>query len=427
MASIKSLGGDRYRIFLCRTKPDGTLERPSKIIQAKSMADARRQANAIESDFRRSPFEPSASTTRPDYTFDDIVQEWRKVEAPKLAVKTYERYEGFLRSHLLPRFGSQKLNEIRPADIQSYLSSLSCDGVRKDTHPGGYSQKTIRDHYVFLQLLFSFALKMEYIDTTPFYRLKPPKVDKKETRFLDPHGIERLVAALNQMRDETESSFASSIKYSRMDAGEAERRQQLRRLSDHLRYIYTWLALVTGARRSELCGLMWSDIDFENMVIHIRRTLQYAPSKGIYTVPKLKNGSPLKLLPVPSKIIDMLTSYKIEEERLIATMGWPNSGYLFISLKGTSVTTPGGPIMPDTISQWFTGFIQKYGINQITLHGLRHSCISYLLNNGVPIEVAASIAGHSSTSTTREIYEHIYPQAKREGVQPFDKLLNDVC
>ena len=423
MASIKSLGNDKYRVFLCRTLPDGTLARPSKVIYAKSMTEAKRQANALEADFLRENLNEAHTAPKTPLTFQEVVTKWRDIDSHKLATKTQERYEGILADFLLPRFGSVPIPQISTGDIREYIASLEKDGVRKDGKPGGYSEKTIKAHYMLFQRIFSFALEMEYIEKSPFTHLKAPKVTKKEARYMEPENIDEMFTALERMCEGTKESFSNSIKYAKMDPDEMNRRQQLRLFIDMMHQTYAWLALVTGGRRSEISGLQWSDFDFENRVMVIRRTLQYTSSRGLYFESTLKNGEPVKPTPLPPAMVEKLMRYKECQERLLEAMGWRDNGFVFISIKGSTVTTPGGPIMPDTISRWFATFLENYGLKKISLHGLRHSCISFLLNNGVSVEAAASIAGHNPT-VTREIYEHIYMDTKREAVKAFDSLLS---
>ena len=154
MASVKELGKGKYRVFICNGfTREGKLNRMSKVIQAKSLADAKRQAQALEVDIKRTPVQLANTPT-----FKELADEWRKLKKGKLEIKTQQRYEGFLTQFMEPYFGKMKINEIRVLTIENYLNSLSKDGVRKDKKPGGYSEKTIRHHFMFLQALLNLSM-----------------------------------------------------------------------------------------------------------------------------------------------------------------------------------------------------------------------------------------------------------------------------
>ena len=93
MASVKDLGKGKYRVFICNGfKADGKVNRTSKVITARSMKDAEKQANALEVDFRRGKeIQPIHAPA-----FNDLVEKWRELKKPEVEYKTQERYEGFL-------------------------------------------------------------------------------------------------------------------------------------------------------------------------------------------------------------------------------------------------------------------------------------------------------------------------------------------
>lgn len=422
MASIKDLGGGKYRVFLCKTLPDKTLDRMSKVITAKSPADAKRQAEVLEVDFRRRVKAEDKDKQVEVVTFSDVIEKWRRLEKSKLAPKTAERYEGMIENSIIPRFGGKDITTINAVDIEEYIASLSGDKVRKDKKPGGYSQKTIKAHYMLLQHLFACALRWDYISASPFAKLTAPHVDKHEAGYLDEAQINKMLNKLKEECEKAEEVNKQSPYYLyRLGMFEEERNLLLRKFNAHMHEIYVWLALTTGGRRSEITGLKWSDIDMENNTITFRRTLHYSQERGIYERNVLKNGAAAKVASLNVLVAKKLEQYRELQNEVFEKMEWENGGWLFISIRERENHEGGGPICPDVMSQWFSQFVTKCGIENVTLHGLRHSCISFLLNTGVPVEVAASIAGHNPT-VTREIYEHIYPEAKRQGVAMFNRL-----
>ena len=82
MASVKDLGGGKYRVFICNGfKPNGKVNRTSKVITAKSLRDAEKQANVLEVDFKRGQQVQLAHAP----TFNDLVEKWREIKKPDMA------------------------------------------------------------------------------------------------------------------------------------------------------------------------------------------------------------------------------------------------------------------------------------------------------------------------------------------------------
>lgn len=391
MASVKALGNGKYRVFVCNGfKPDGKVNRSSKVITAKSDRDAEKQAEELEVNFRHEKAEPDSKNV----TFNYLVDKWRELKEGDLAEKTKVRYEGILKDFMLPAFGRYKVTEIRPLDIEKYLNKLKNDGVRKDGKPGGYSQKTIQHHYVLLHKLFSLAVRWDYVPSNVCDKVDKPKVDKKEAAFYEEEQIVQMLKCL-----ESESMMHKA---------------------------YVLIALVSACRRSEVLGLEWRDINFENNLIKVNRVSLYSAEKGIYTKDTLKNGSPSKTITIPVEVMKFLKEYKDWQDNTRAEKGdqWTYSERLFIEETGGSIAAAGTAIHPDNISQWFERFLLKNDLPKITLHQVRHTSISYLLNNNIDLQTVSKRAGHTDCTITSTIYGHVMEKNKRECADQFSKLFD---
>ncbi len=140
------------------------------------------------------------------------------------------------------------------------------------------------------------------------------------------------------------------------------------------------LAMTTGMRRSELLGLRWSDIDFE------RNTAVLSDSK---------NGEK-RINAIPSGVVRELGQF-----REIGT------GLIF-SASGTN--------KPFNFRRQFLIALDKASIEKFTFHCLRHTCASYLINNGVTLEQTGQILGHKSVQTTRR-YAHLSTEKKSYAIE----------
>lgn len=255
MASIKELGNGKYRVFICNGfKPNGKVNRTSKVITARSMVDAKKQAAALEVDYKRGQQVQTAHAP----TFTDLVNEWRELKKAKTEHKTQERYEGFLTGFMLPYFGKKKVREIRPLNILEYLNTLEKDGVRLDGKSGGYSERTIRHHYGFIHSLLEFAVELEWLEYNTCDKVKPPKVEKHEAKYYEDENIDGLLDCL-------EGEFNKAVNEAGgMDFDNLNSRQCTEIFTAYMRKNYILLALVSACRRREMVGLKVDDVDFKN-------------------------------------------------------------------------------------------------------------------------------------------------------------------
>jgi integrase len=223
------------------------------------------------------------------------------------------------------------------------------------------------------------------IPSNPASRVKPPKVARTESKFLDEKETAKLLALLE----------GETIQYSTMIK----------------MFIYS------GLRRGEMCGLEWDDIDFENQIITVRRSSQYVLGKGIYTK-ETKTENSDRTIKLPSQAFEVLKEYKVwqTQERLKMGDRWGNSDRIFTQWDGK-------PIHPDTITGWFHDFIAKTDLLQITIHSLRHTNITLLLAAGVPLRTVSYRAGHVQTSTTQNIYAHAIRTADEMASEALDDIL----
>ncbi len=192
--------------------------------------------------------------------------------------------------------------------------------------------------------------------------------------------------------------------------------------------------MFTGMRREELCGLEWKDIDFKTSVIRIERASLYIPHEGIIT-DTTKNVSSTRYIKSPVIAIQLLKEYKSWQAQRRLSMGdrWIDCDRLFTKPDGT-------PIHPDTLSSsavlgrrirlvrldlappfvlspprrgasgdpfcGFRDFIQANDLPDISIHSLRHTNATLMINSGIPLTTIAARLGHADPTTTSKIYTH---------------------
>ncbi len=150
---------------------------------------------------------------------------------------------------IYPAIGHIKLRELRPDHLNAFYSQLAQSGSNRRTG-GTLSNCTIRRYHRFISIVLSQAVKEGLIPMNVAARAEPPKVEKHEPNYLQPTTIPLMLDAL-------------------------EREPLKWRMLVHL-------MLVTGARRGEILGLKWENVDFNNSRIYICRSISYTPDRGVY-------------------------------------------------------------------------------------------------------------------------------------------------
>ena len=173
-----------------------------------------------------------------------------------------------------------------------------------------------------------------------------------------------------------------------------------------------------GLRIGEVSGLEWKDIDFENNIIKIERSVAFIPHKGEYVkLPKTKNSK--RKLKMPTIISNLLTLYKkqYDQEKQKLGSAWVDKDRIICRYNGDTTTS-------STYGNWLTDILVKNGIRVVSPHSLRHTCITSLLRAKVPVTIVSKWAGHSSTAMTLNTYAHYLPEDEDVCANALNKMFS---
>jgi integrase len=249
----------------------------------------------------------------------------------------------------------------------------------------GLSDKTILHYHRLMSVILQTAVYWQVIFANPCDRVKPPKVERKEARYLDENEAAELLAALD---------------------GEPYQYQ-----------VMVKLALFLGIRRGELCGTVWSDVDYHTKCLHIQRSSLYCPDKGVFE-DITKTYDSKRVIKMPDNVVELLQEYYKwqDERRKEVGSKWHECGRLF-------TTADGKPIHPDTVSGWLRKFIARKNLPDVPLKSLRHTNATLLIMSGVPLKTVSSRLGHSSPVTTSNIYSHAIKSADEAAAEVLQNIL----
>lgn len=182
------------------------------------------------------------------------------------------------------------------------------------------------------------------------------------------------------------------------------------------------LCVQTGLRRGEACALSWGDVDLDGRVLYVRHN--YDEHRNL-KAPKTAKGE--RKLPLSDGAVDTLKTRRAAQEKAFADI---RRSFSFDSgtrtLPSITPETPvvsndlGERILPHSITRWWERNRSDYGLDDWTLHEMRHSYLSELARRKVDPKVLQELAGHAKYSTTMDIYVHVEMEDKRDAVSDVD-------
>ena len=176
-------------------------------------------------------------------------------------------------------------------------------------------------------------------------------------------------------------------------------REFLRVASSHRLSAAFVLLATTGMRRSEVLGLRWSDVDFDDRSLSIIRTLTVVDGRPVVSAPK--TAASRRLVYLDSSTVDALRAHR---DRSTVS----RDGYVFQSGDGR-------PVNPASFSTTFDRLIARSGLLRIRLDDLRHTYATLALRLGTHPVLLSERLGHTSIAVTIDRYSHVIPSMDRHA------------
>ena len=175
------------------------------------------------------------------------------------------------------------------------------------------------------------------------------------------------------------------------------------------------MAAFYGLRRSEILGLRWQAVDFQNNLITINHTVVHCKiGKELIIAAKdrAKNKTSCRSMPLVPQFRDLLLQMKKRQEscRNLCGSSYTDSDYVFVNDMGI-------PYKPNYVTQHFQLVLKKNGLRIIRFHDLRHSFATIALGANIQQKVVQEILGHSSIRTTMDIYSHVMPSIQDSSLR----------
>ena len=175
---------------------------------------------------------------------------------------------------------------------------------------------------------------------------------------------------------------------------------------------------VTGARRGELCGLRWSDVDDARRSLTVRRSIRHGLDKTTLVVAPTKSGRERRVA-LDARTLALLAGYRHQAEL------WADQAQVELAPDGYILTldpTGSTPLKPDTVTAGFARATRRVGAHP-RFHDLRHMSASLLIGAGTDVRTVAGRLGHAGASTTVRIYAHAFEVRDRQAAEVLGALL----
>lgn len=325
------------------------------------------------------------------YTFQQYCERYlaareaKREVAPTTQVRQRWQFKAACR-----HIGHVRLEQVTPTMLNDmYIAMMQGDTMSGKPSSGSYVNQ-IHDN---ITLVFEAAKAEGLLTENPCDKVNPPKMDTRAKKAVPPDKARAFIESLDPSNP----------------------------------HELAWLIAATmGLRRGEVCGLSWGDVDFDRKVVSIRHSYdELGNLKGT----KTKAGT--RLLPLPDITASGLLTAKhlqaeyferINESRRKKGKTGPEWHLEQTDETPVITTKYSERIKPSSLSRWWSTERDAYGLQDFSLHELRHTYLTLLAEEGVHPKVMQELAGHYSSQITMDVYTHVNMDAKREAVAAVSKL-----
>lgn len=380
MTATLRIKNDRY--YAVVSYKDGSEYKQKWVALGLPAKNNKRRAEAMLEEVKRE-YSERYSMPNGDVPLVQYIRQWLIKKKPYIELSTWEGYQIYSERHIIPYFEplNLTLRDVKPQHVRDYYNFKYTSG-RLDGKEGGLSIPSIKKHAIVLKEVFNDAVMEEYMPRNPAAGVKLPAKD----------------VATRQKRFLTSEQANEMLKIFKGHPLEA--------------LVYT--TLYYGLRRSEVLGLRWRAVDFENGTLSINHTVV----KNVTIVEKdcTKTQSSFHTYLLIDDVRDRLLAQREWQKQNKKDYGqsYHDSDYIF--------TWPDGKLFrPDYITHGFRKALVDNGFPEMRFHDLRHSTASILYDKGWDMKDIQSWLRHSSIEVTSDIYTHISEDRK---IQLANKLNN---
>ncbi|MCP2015656.1 integrase [Deinococcus sp. HSC-46F16] len=327
-------------------------------------------------------------------TVGEFLDVWLRDTASELKPSTQQKREDLIKLYVGPHLSLKHLQKLTPLDVQQWQTTLLSTRrqppkSKRKPKPGApppepmpfLSPTTVAGAVTLLGTALRHALQLGLIYRNPVDAVKRVKPSKRDLKVWEPSEVQRLIAAI----------------------------------TDDRLYGLVYLALTTGMRRGELCGLHWTDI--QRGVITVRHNCVLVGNRATITTPKTEASR--RRIPLPPDTLEALRVHRARQhqERDAAAEDWEEHGLVFPTTLGT-VYHP-----RNLLRDWYA-LLDRAEVRRIRIHDIRHTYASLAIYQGLDPKAIADRMGHSRASITMDVYGHVFEEQREKAALTLTQLVN---
>lgn len=354
--------GARSWIFAYSTKTGLARRMTIGAVDAWPIALAREEARRLRRlvDVGEDPL-AERNERREALSVEALIKRWRDEAAPKLRPVSVVEDEGMIRQWVMPALGDKKIAEVKRADIEALHRKITKAGTP------ARANRVVS----LVSRLFNLAVRWELRVDNPAGRIER-NLEEKRYRFLDAAEMGRLLAALPAMHNQQSADIIR-------------------------------LLLLTGARRGEVLGMRWDQLDLAN---------------STWTKPAAATKQKrLHHVPLSGVAQQILIGIKTAAEAKATKFNRPISAWVFPAAPQRRLPDRRRADLPITdIKTAWHGLCRRAGLDNLHLHDLRHAFATYLASSGANLPLIGQLLGHTQAATTQR-YSHLLLDPQREATE----------
>ena len=279
-----------------------------------------------------------------------VYREWLNAVVNRVKESTLANYRNKFEKHILPEFGDIPCADLTAGRINAFINKKLADGL---------SASYVRDIFTIFKTMLKYAQE-EYGFKLSLKNVVLPKAERKQVEKISDTEQKKLVSYLKANMSLTAFGIL--------------------------------LSLFMGLRIGELCGLKWEDVDFQNKILHIRRTVQRISSangnrKTKIVISAPKSATSFREIAIPDALMKYFEMFRSEANHFI--------------LSGTDK-----PVEPRTMQYRYKKILQSAEVENHNYHKLRHTFATNSAEKGFNVKALSAVLGHSSVTLTLNRYIH---------------------
>lgn len=309
-----------------------------------------------------------------DITINEWIKLWIPYKESSWSFSTKQNVESTIKYHISPLIGNQKLSKLNRITYKKYF----IDALRSENK---YTESSILTWHKIVMRIMNTAVENQIIPSNP---LKGFKFDLVNTRrSFTKEELKLFIKALEQKDIRIQTIFLTLLK--------------------------------TGMRKGELMGLRWKDINTDECYFDINST------RGDYGENSPKTKTSIRKVYFDDSLLAIIKKYKaFEQQNLLKNgMALKESDYFILSSWNQ-------PIQQSKITYRFRLLCKEADIPNVTVHGLRHTHATFLIEAGANIKYVSSRLGHKNINITLDTYSDVLKEEEKETANVMNRLLKNL-